>query len=120
MRIVSRPSIFPSQCAVLPYVGASRTDQWVDTGAEIIAGPKDRHVYVSDIAVFEMARLFGWVGPGAMQVAERRVTELEREMDVLKAQLAEAERYAEAIDLLESKGYTARKKVGRPRREVEA
>lgn len=118
MRFVERAITRPSRCAVLPYVGANHPRGFIDTGSELAGF--DNHVYVSVVAAEEMARMVGFV-PG------HRLKEIEAERDAALLELAQAredlavaERHLEAVDLLESKGFTARKKPGRPKREEAA
>lgn len=117
MRLVERAVTFPSRCAAIPFIGAAHEAGFVDTGAEIPASAKDSHVYVSVVAVREMAALIGYVSGDeyAGLLTERdelagRVVELEREV-------AEADKFLKAIDALESEGFRARKKTGRPPKE---
>jgi hypothetical protein len=121
MRIVERAVTRPARCAVLPHIGGNHPGGFIDTGSELIGG-LDNHVYVSRVAVGEMARMFGWVQGHELKaaVAEKdqaldRVAELERD-------LADAHRNLDAVDQLVSAGYATRKKPGRPRskEEVEA
>lgn len=121
MRLVDRATIRPMRCAVFPHIGANHPSGFIDTGSELIGG-LDNHVYVSTVAVGEMARMVGWV-PGRevkAAIAERdkalaRVAELE-------AELAAAHRNLDAVDQLVSAGYATRRKPGRPKQhqEVEA
>jgi hypothetical protein len=115
MRFVQRAVTKPMHCAVLPFIGQTHERGFIDTGSELPGF--DNHVYISVVAAEEMARMVGFI-PGKertrvqaeLDQALARVTELERD-------LSEAERHLEAVDLLESRGFTARKKPGRPKRE---
>jgi hypothetical protein len=104
-------------CAALPYVGQATRTRWLDTGSEL-HGPGDNHVYLSEIAVAEAARMFGWVPGGEVRARDRQIAELQAQRDELTAELAAARRRLEAIDVIESEGFRARKKPGRPAKEA--
>lgn len=105
------------RCAALPYIGqAKRGERWVDTGANMM-GPDD-HVYLSRTAVLEAAKLFGWVPPGEVKAAKLEVARLEIERDAALQEAVSLRKSFEAIDVLASQGYQARKKPGRPLKET--
>jgi hypothetical protein len=116
VRFVDRPHLAPHVCAVTLRGGTDASvKQWVETDVNLTG--IDPHVYLSDVALREGARLIGWASPEDYQVAVERVGELEREVNDLSLQLAEADRHLTAIDTLESAGFRARKKTGRPPKE---
>lgn len=117
MRIVERPAIRPMRCAVLPYVGATHPGSFIDSGSELIGG-FDNRVYISDVAVGEMARMYGYVSRGEHRSALARVAELEAELEAARAEIVELERFQQAIDVIESRDFRSRKKPGRPKQEV--
>lgn len=64
MRLVDRPYFRPQHCAAIPHRGQTATEageRWVDTGAEMPGF--DNHVYLSETAVVEAARLLGHPTP---------------------------------------------------------
>jgi len=67
----------------------------------------DPHVYISVSWVKEVARKLGWTD-------EADVAALAQEIKRLEAKLEEAEKAIQAIDALESSGFTQRKRQGRP------
>lgn len=104
-------------CAALPYVGQTHPHaQWIDTGSELPGF--DNHVYLSSLAVEEAARLLGFVSAGEHRALRLECDELRSRVEQLEVELVEKNRHLDAIDLLESKGFTARKKPGRPKREA--
>lgn len=122
MRLVDRALIKPSRCAVLPYIGTDHDRGFVDTGSEI-PGKGDQwdwHVYVSVVAVEEMARLIGGGTPADMADANARIAELEGELDAARDELARAEMVLDSIDVLEGADFRARRKTGRPKVKQEA
>lgn len=114
MRFVEQAAIRPSRCAVFPHIPGNHRDGFIDSGSELLSSAHDNHVYVSVVAVREMARMIGWLDPDAKRDLENRVAVLERENHRLEDEVIQLNREFEAIDLLESAGYTARKKPGRP------
>lgn len=120
MRVIPSDQVVmaPMHCAVVPTLGqTARQHRFIDTGQELLTHSVNapNHVYVSEPAVREMAKLLGWTPPeevdGLMDelaVAKADRDRLEGEIGALRARFA-------AIDVLESEGFTARKKPGRPK-----
>lgn len=117
MRLVEKAAIRPNHCAALPYIGQSHPDGFVDTGTELPGF--DNRVYLSVVAVREMARLIGWAAPEELVEARARVAELEARVADLEDEIARTDAVIDAIDVMESRGFTARRKPGRPRRVEE-
>lgn len=113
MRWVESAPTRPQHCAVLPYIGSFNSQRgFIDTGAELPGF--DNHVYVSVLAVEQMASMIGWapaVEDPRLEQAQARVAELEAERDELKGQLA-------AIGTLKLAGATTARPVGRPKKAV--
>ncbi len=114
MRFVERAVTSPGHCAVFPHMGGDHREGYLDTGSELKNGGDgrwDQHVYVSVVAVREMAAMVGMVDPADLvaELAAVRAANVE-----LEVELAEADRRLEAVDIMESAGFTARKKAGRP------
>lgn len=97
-------------CAVLPFVGKD-DEGFFDTGNELVD-----HVYVSVTAVKEMARQLGWLDPGDVEDLRNEIEERDLRVQRLEDELNDTETVFQAIDVLESQGYTARKKAGRPKK----
>lgn len=102
----------PSYCAV---TGRSDDEWYIDTMNNI---PQIQpHIYVSKGGVENLVRVAGGYVPqeqydevkAQLEQAQGILAELEEENDRLAS-------FADAIDVLESKDFTARKKVGRPKR----
>lgn len=115
MHLVEKALARPMRCAVLPYQHDDPRGFW-DCG--VLPG-LDPHVYVSQAALGELAARAGFVRPdehrlvvGELERANRRVAQLEDE-------IADLNRDFEAIDLLESRGYRARRKPGRKKEVVD-
>ncbi len=104
-RLVERPFCRPFRCIALPHVGQqARNERWVDTGAE-----HDReHVYLSESAVTQAARLLGWVPGGDLALEHRRAVALSAEVDQLRAELAEVRAAWDAVDVIERNGMLAK------------
>lgn len=120
MRLVAHAEMAPARCAVLPAV-TDCAEGFIDTGSEMIDGGNpafDQRVYVSVLAVREMGAMVGLVdaGPVRAEVAAA----LDR-AERAEAELAEAHRALDAVDIMESAGFTRRRKTGRPPKQpVEA
>lgn len=114
MRIVERAVVKPARCAVLPFIGGDR-GPFIDTGSELpgLGDQWDQHVYVSEIAVRQMAVMFGWSSPDEVAVKDARIAELEARVAGLEEELEKADVVLGAIDTLESRDFRARKKPGR-------
>jgi hypothetical protein len=109
----------PQRCAVIPYIGPSRGCRFIDTEMHLTDGFADR-VYVSEPAVKEMARQLGMPDKGEFrQVLEER-DRLLSQLEQAREELVEFERVQQAIDVLESKDFRARRKPGRPKQEAAA
>lgn len=120
MRVIPSNQVVmaPMRCAVVPTLGQMCRHRFIDTGQDILASPNvPQHVYVSEPAVLEMLKLFGWPTPQDAEAALSRVRELEREKVALEEAHAELEARFTAIDVLASAGFVARKKPGRPTTE---
>lgn len=117
MRFVERAEIRPSRCAVFPHLPGNHPDGFFDTGSELMSSPFDNHVYVSVVAAREMARKLGWTSPEDAVDLRRELETLERECERLREENAELNREFEAIDVLASRGFVARKKPGRKPKE---
>lgn len=117
MRRVERCIAKPNACVVYPQLGQAHRKGYFDTGNELNA--LDPHIYVSVEAVETMARDLGWVTPEGhagtvedLKVCRERIAELE-------VQLEKFEGVFEAFDTLESAGFRARRKAGRPAKSPE-
>jgi hypothetical protein len=110
----------PQRCAVIPYIGpATRDARFIDTGNRHTDGFAD-HVYISEPAVREMARMLGMPDRGEFRQMRRERDQLAAELEQAREELVEFERVQQAIDVLESKDFRARRKPGRPKQEAAA
>jgi len=115
MRVIEGPELAPHRCAAFPSVGAGHPGRFVDTGSDLFDGFTTQRVYLSDLAVVEAAGLLGLVDGVELK---QRVSDLEREIEGMRAEVAEARALANAVDVMESAGFTARKKPGRPAKQT--
>jgi hypothetical protein len=91
---------------------------WLDCGP-IGSGGFEEHVYINKQSLTEAARDFlGWHPPSALTERDERIAELQARLDVLTAERDDLRAKFDAIDLLGSEGYRARKKPGRPVKEA--
>lgn len=114
MRIVAKAQMRPQHCAVFPQLGSAQRDGYFDTGTDLPGpGVWVHRVYVSVVAVREMARKLDWI-------SDEEAGQLRAEIGQLQAALAEAteradaaEAVVDAIDVIESREFKARKRPGR-------
>jgi hypothetical protein len=119
MRIVERPYAKPNHCALLPYVGQAKVGERWFTNATFLHGPEDQ-VYVCESAVKECARMIGWHPPGEIRARDRQIAQLAADLAAAETRGAELQQRWDAVDVIESEGFRARKKPGRPLKEVPA
>jgi hypothetical protein len=96
MRVVDRPAFKPHHCAAIPHMGQTKDTRWIDTGAEMAGF--DNHIYISEVAVNEMARLLG--APTAKEYG-RLVTELQtvyKDLANALDQVAALSKYEAAVE----------------------
>jgi regulator of replication initiation timing len=94
--------------------------RWLD-GGDIGAPPFEEHVYIHEASLREAAReMLGWSSPSEVQALQRQVSELREECGVLALELSEMRKRWDALDVIESEGFRARKKPGRPPKEAVA
>lgn len=111
LMIIERPILPPGRCAV----SLSDTDPqgFIDTGLTLT--DFDPRVIVSVSWVKTTAKKLGLVEPEG----DASNDELFRENARLRDENAQLNRELEAIDVIESRGFTARKKAGRPRKRTD-
>ena len=114
MRRCERPVIRPMHCAAIPFLGQTAENvQWIDTGSEMPGF--DNHVYLSDVAVRQCMSLFGFPSPVEFEEEQRLRIEAEDALVALAAKYDALERELQAVDALESAGFTRRAKQARSR-----
>lgn len=116
MRLVQSAERLPHHCVVYPQHGQVQREGYVDTGVQLTV--MDPHVYVSVVAVKDMAALIGLPRVEEFEAVVGERDRLARELEECRAALDSAERLVEAVDVLESRDFRARKKPGRPRKGV--
>lgn len=117
MRFAERAAIRPHHCFVFPHLGANHAKGFIDTGNDLTC--IDPHAYLSIEAVEQCAQFIGYPTREEHAAAVDRVAVLEAELAQVRAALDEADRVIEAIDVIESRDFRARKKAGRPPRKNE-
>lgn len=117
MRWVEHAPIRPQRCAVLPYIGSSNSQKgFIDTGAELPGF--DNHVYISVIAVEQMAAMVGWHPASTLHAVQADRDKLAEKVAGLEADLAAASERLRAVQVLKQAGYQQAKRPGRPRKET--
>lgn len=112
MRWVEDATMNPGRCAV-----TGRSDgPFLDTGATIAT--IEPRVYLSGPAVQQIADAAQFISHEQHAETLARVAELEKRCKELEEDLLEADKFAAAVDVLESRDFTARRKAGRPKKEA--
>jgi hypothetical protein len=115
MNKVQKAVMKPHHCAVNPHLGSEPKKGLWDTGMELQGPGSHLHrVYVAVSTIEDLARREGWGSPDELQQDRQHIACLVRETGDLRAQLAAAQAKLDAIDVIESEGFRARKKPGRP------
>lgn len=111
LMIIDRPQLPPGRCI------ASLSDEdpqgFIDTGNT--SGGLDPRVIVSVSWVKTTAKKLGLIEPDG----DADKDQVFRENRILREENQVLNRQLEAIDMLEGAGFTARKKMGRPRKKAE-
>jgi hypothetical protein len=117
MRRIDRLPFGVAGCSLLPYVGNATEGEWfVDTGIEATS-PK---IFLSRAALVECAKEVGWVDPVDHAAVSAERDDLRRELQDVREQLEERDRAWDALDVIESQGFTARKRRGpKPKKSEE-
>ena len=119
MRFVERADIRPMRCAVCPSIGQSHLEGFIDTGAEMLPAAVEQRVYVSVAAVRELNRVLGWPTPTAHEALQAERDELAKRLEDAETDLKETQQFMDAIDVIESRDFRARRKPGRPKKQPE-
>jgi hypothetical protein len=109
--LVEKPVHQPARCAVLGR--GEDAEGFIDTGSHINC--IDPHVYVSVGAVKLMAQKIGLALQEEQKELQSQVTLLAAENELLKSQIADANKELDAIAILEPR-FKSKKKPGRPKK----
>ena len=105
MRLVERPHTRPQRCAALPQIGNTRHDiRWIDTGSEMPSSAFDSHIYLSEPAVRDAAKLLGFPTPSEHATLQEERDALAFELAKVKADLADAAETLRAISRVQAAG----------------
>lgn len=116
MQLVPKPAHRPHVCALT--LRGDDPEGFFTTNTEI--RELDPVAYVSVAAVRMMADRLGYLHPDEAEGIAQALEQREHRVQQLEQEVQELNRDFEAIDLLESRGYSARKKAGRPKTRQEA
>ena len=105
MRFVSSAVIRPHRCAVIPFIGGTHPKGFIDTGSELGVGNFREHVYVSVVAVEEMARMIGWCSPGERRGLQTTRDDALDQLERIRAERDELAGFKAGIEALEGAGY---------------
>lgn len=103
MRLVERPHAKPMRCAANPSIGQTRGGiRWIDTGSEMDGF--DNHIYLSEPAVRDAAKLLGFPTPVEFQSLLEQRDALAFELEKTKADLKDATDTLRAISTVRAAG----------------
>jgi len=83
---------------VFPNVTGASQHYFLDTG--VVLDQHSAPVIISDVAVIEMAKLFGFISRGEAEQMQERMDEKEAENNRLLERLDELERFKDAVQLI--------------------
>lgn len=115
MRLTQQANQSPYHCAVIPFMGNSNASGFIDTGQHL----GDEKVFVSFEGAVEIAKAIGWCPPSQRKGLEAEVARLTAALDQSKADLREADKFADAIEYIGREQLKPYKKSGR-KKEVGA
>lgn len=116
MRIVAKAQQRPNCCCVFPHIGSAQPEGYFQTGSTLPGpGAWDHEVYVSVVAVKEMARELGWISDPEAGVLRDEIAQLQSDLAEVTERADAAEAVVDAIDVIESAEFKARKRAGRPK-----
>ena len=100
-------------CAVIPFI---RTDPHGFIDTRNVTLRQDQHIYVSYKALVAMGQMYGMVEEDEAEALRAHIDDLKCQLEQAQEDLKEYDQRFDAIDSLESAGFTARKKTGRPKK----
>jgi hypothetical protein len=109
----------PYVCVAYPQLGATQRQGYYDLNQTLpapgnINGNQNlHHLAISVVAVETLARERGWTSPEEHESQRAHIEALSLEKAQLEAELEGMRARFEAIDVIESEGFRARKKPGR-------
>lgn len=114
MNIVAKTHLRPHHCAVFPQLGSTQRDGYFDTGTDLQGPGVFLHrVYVSVVAVREMARKLGWISDVEADALRSEIRELQGQVSEALERADAAEAVVDSIDVIESAAFRARRKPGK-------
>jgi hypothetical protein len=114
MKFVPRPDAYPGHSALDPGRKAGSDCKWIDTG-RTLGGCR---VYLTDSDARQLGAMVGLVHPQEVRRVQAEADAHAERVQRLEKELLEERRRWDALDVLESEGFRARKKPGRPAREA--
>jgi hypothetical protein len=110
------PGGFP-HCVLDASVKRATPGRWY-RGATVGPPGFEDPCYAHESSVMDLARQLGWVSPYQSRLKDEQIDALKAEAAALTGELQDARRRLEAVDVIESAGFRARKKAGRPAKEA--
>lgn len=110
MRLVPKATLFHAQCSVTRSANGPMVDMEQDFDMD-----HQGRWYISVSAVRDLGALIGLVDREEVQAQADRADEAEQRVVALEGELERARVFKGALDVIESEGFRARKKSGRPK-----
>ncbi len=101
-RMVTELHKHPQHCAVFPHIGSSSRHKFLDTNTEIEPVPKGSRIYISDVAIQEMAKAVGMIPKSHLKNTAAELKGAHERIDELEQKVAELERFKAAVDLVKA------------------
>lgn len=121
MNKVAKAQLKPHFCAVNPHLGSEPKGGLWDTGQDF-AGPGSQifRIYLACETVADRARAQGFLSPEEAADLRATIDLLDAEKVELEAKVDSLETIIDGIDTMESAGFRARRKPGKPKVPVSA
>ncbi len=111
LNLVEKAVIRPMKCVFYPQIGHDHPKGYVDTGMDMLG--VDPHAYISIQAIEDIATYLGYLAPAENERMCSDLASAHEEIIKLEQEIKEADEVINAIDVIESREFRARKKPGR-------
>lgn len=114
MNLVTKAQLKPHHCAVNPHLGSEPVGGLWDTGMDLQGpGSHIHRVYIAAATVEDRARAQGWISPSEAALMANENRHLAEQLAQATEELDAMETVVNAIDVIESADFRARKRPGR-------
>lgn len=112
MILVERPTLTPARCLVTGKAD-DKSGPYIDLLRDFDPADAFGRMYVSRQAVFDMASYYGLPTPGEFEVVQEERDEALSRIDELEEEISRTDSVLDAIDVIESDRFKARRRAGR-------